>query len=86
MVENPFKSSHEPALPPLAQRPIGIGRTIAIDILVAIGTFSAVTCATTFVGIAFESGQDRLMLAGISPATGILAALTLLAARHFGKH
>src|SRR5690242_6721679 len=54
-------------------------RTVAGNALVAAGVFFAVTCASTFVGIAFESGSDRLALIGIAPSAGILATLSLLA-------
>jgi hypothetical protein len=37
-------------------------RTVAINTLAVVGTFSAVTCLSTSVGIVFESRTGRLIL------------------------
>jgi len=66
------------------ERPLSRRRKLAANVLAAVGVFAAATWGRTAVGIVFEAGVNRLILAIIAPISGIVAVLSIRAANRLG--
>lgn len=70
---------------PELNRELAVRPPFSVTMLRAVTRSAAAICMGTAVGILFESGNDRLGLAVLSPVMGAIATLSFVAEKHLAK-